>query len=160
MRRYGWMLAVVCVVTWTLGASEAARVAKDEGAPVGVTVTVTGLNYCVEAELKLISETDAEAALDKYRHALKVDEAKDADGKSIDTMKGWTLFYLYSDEATPLLTDKKYHNKQVTVKGTLYKDERVLKVTSVELAGAKAAKEESPLAFMYSDEFAEISVED
>lgn len=156
MKRYAFVFVVICIVAWTFGGQEATLAAQDESAPGGIAVTVTGLNYCVEVELKLVDEADAEAAMDKYRHALKVDEIKDADGKSLDDAKGWTLFYLYSDEALPLLTDKNLHNKKVSVEGTLYKEERALVVTSV--AESIESARDAVMDFLLSGELADISV--
>jgi hypothetical protein len=62
-----------------------------------------------------------------------VSEAKDADGNVIADMAGWTLYYLFSDTSQPLSSDEQYFGKTVTISGTVYRKERAVEVTSVEL---------------------------
>jgi len=116
-------LVLAVSIVLTLGI---ARVAARE-TPDAVPVTVSGVNYGLLAtfakeELEEADETCA--AL----NALKVTEAKDADGKVIEDLKGKTLHYLPSRAGAALLLGEKHRDQTVDVHGGLYPDAGILAV--------------------------------
>lgn len=104
-------------------------------APACVAVTVTGENYCL---ITALAADQAENALPACR-ALKVAEAKDADGNDIASLKGKTLHYLPTKAAEALLTGS---DGQVSVVGKLYESANVLSVESFEAVAAAGAVDE------------------
>jgi len=104
-----------------------------QDAPKAVPVTVTGVNYGLLATLAKDEVEGADetcAAL----NALKVKEAKDADGNVIEELKGKTLHYLPNKAGSALLMGKDNRGKTVTVEGKLFADAAVLAVDSFEAA--------------------------
>ncbi len=101
-----------------------------------VSVTVTGTNYCVGCELKK-QGAKAQCSVTGHSHALKVVMAKDASGKSIPGMKGWTLHYLSNTTGKKLGESR--HGETIIITGTVFKQERVLDVAKVTSKKAPAA---------------------
>lgn len=111
-------------------AAGAPVLAADE-APASVAVTVTGTNYNLLGTLAKDQVAEADSALAGL-NALKVTEAKDADGKAIEGLAGKTLHYLPSKSAKDLITGEANQGKTVTVKGKLFTDAGSLLVESFE----------------------------
>ena len=131
------VLGLVLAVALLTGYGSMVRAAEGSGteqeAPKNaVKVTVTGMNYCVEAALKKAGETP-KLGIDANRHALKVKEAIGEDGEAIARMKGRTLHYLYSETSAALSSDEAYFGKPLEITGTLYRNESVIEVTGVEV---------------------------
>ncbi len=101
-----------------------------------VSVTVTGTNYCVGCALKK-EGAKAQCSVTGHGHALKVAMAKDATGKSIPGMKGWTLHYLSNEKGKKLGESR--HGETIIITGTVFKQERVLDVAKVSSKKAPAA---------------------
>ncbi|MCP4641598.1 MAG: hypothetical protein GY851_14235 [bacterium] len=136
------MAALVAAVSL----SGAVRAASEENA---VKATVTGMNYCIEKALKKAGD-DVKIGLDGCRPALKVAEAKDAEGKDVEGLKGCTLHYLFTAAAKDLIANKDMLDKPVTVTGTIYLKERVFEVAEVTVAAA-AEKAEGDEANPFGD---------
>ncbi len=126
------MLTLAVTVLAVLVSGFHAWAQPEAAAPKGVEMSVTGVNYCLETTVK---NTLAECRVERARHVLKVTEAKDADGKVVADMKGWTLHYLYSFTSAVLSNDAKFRGKEVTITGTVYRDERVIDVKKIEMDG-------------------------
>jgi len=137
---FGLALAVVALaghggfVTAAEGPADDAVAAKNT-----VQVTLTGKNYCIETALKKGGKAP-KLGIDACRHALKVTEAKDADGNIIADMAGWTLYYLFSETSQPLSSDDQYFGKTVAISGMVYRNERALDVATVELKDGGVAE--------------------
>jgi hypothetical protein len=109
--------------------------AADE-APASVAVTVTGTNYNLLGTLAKDQVAEADSAYAGL-NALKVTEAKDADGKAIEGMAGKTLHYLASKAAKDLMVGEANQGKTVTVKGKVFTDACALLVESFEVSGGE-----------------------
>ncbi len=94
-----------------------------------VAATVTGKNYCLHCALVMADKPDAECGPETCSYALKVTEAKDADGNVIEALKGATLHYIGGETAKTLKTDTGHFGKTVEVKGTVFIAERAIDVT-------------------------------
>ena len=129
-----WILIAVAVVltVMVVGEVNAAKGAADNAA----VVTVTGKNYCLECNLRKANNVE-KCSPDACTTALKVTEAKDADGNGLNRLTGQTLHYLKSDKSAPLTKDIKNYGKTFTIKGTVYFAERALDVASAEITVAK-----------------------
>jgi len=68
------------------------------------------------------------AATGQTQNALKVMRVLDENGKEIQGMSGWVLYYLETDKSKPLITS--HQGQWVTVKGTLYPNQRTIMVDS------------------------------
>jgi hypothetical protein len=98
-----------------------------------VAATVTGENYCLHCTLVMADKPDAECGPETCSYALKVKEAKDADGEVIAELTGATLHYINGDAAKTLRTDSAHFGKQVEVKGTVFIAERAIDVAEATL---------------------------
>lgn len=148
------MLAVAIAASGFAGAQDAAKegAAKPAGAadakaeagakaeaPKATEVVVTGENYALAEAL---GEEAAPEGL--ALNALKVTEAKGADGKAIANLKGKTLHYLPTKGSAELVTGDANKGKSVTVTGKLYADAGVLVVDKFEAAAGDDGWEELP----------------
>lgn len=95
-------------------------------------VTLTGKNYCVGCSLKKAEGAAAQCSVYGCKHALKVEKALDSEGKEVSELEGATLHYLENDSSAELFKGKKYHGKNVSIKGNVHLDERVVDVKGVE----------------------------
>ncbi len=93
-----------------------------------VAATVTGKNYCLHCSLVMADKPDAECGPESCSYALKVTEAKDADGKAIEALAGATLHYISGDAAQTLRSDSANFGKNVELKGTVFIAERAIDV--------------------------------
>lgn len=101
-------------------------------APVATQpVTVVGENYCLGCSLKKEQGAAAQCSIYGHRHALKVESASGADGKSIEALVGDSLHYLDNDKSATLIKGEDFHKKRVEVKGKLFGPERTLDVAEV-----------------------------
>ncbi|MBI1318534.1 MAG: hypothetical protein GC168_06260 [Candidatus Hydrogenedens sp.] len=124
------------LITWTILCAMAAlamapAVMAEEAA--SVAVTLTGTNYNLLDTLAADAKADAPAELAKI-NALKVSDAKDAEGKAIEGLKGKTVHYVPSAAAAALLSGDEQKGKKVTVKGKLFADANTVLVESFEAA--------------------------
>jgi len=118
----------VCMVM--LGVCVSLGYAQDEAAPKGVSVTVTGVNYCL---LDALAKDKAGDANPNYAvlNALRVQEALGADG-AIEDLVGKTLHYVPTKESEPLLVGQENQGLSFTVRGLWFKDACALLVESYE----------------------------
>jgi hypothetical protein len=111
--------------------------AQDAKAPEAVGVTVTGVNYGLLSSLAKGEAASANGALAQM-NALKVTEAKTADGAAIAELAGKTLYYLPSKTADAVITGEGLRGKNVTVIGKLFKNEGAILVEEVQSEGGDA----------------------
>ena len=111
--------------------------AQDAKAPEAVGVTVTGVNYGLLSSLAKGEAASANGALAQM-NALKVTEAKTADGAAIAELAGKTLYYLPSKAADAVITGEGLRGKNVTVIGKLFKNEGAILVEEVQSEGGDA----------------------
>lgn len=128
------VMAVTCVALLTLSLAGGIALAQG-GANTAVKVTVTGENFNLLGTLSKEDLATADPAYAKL-NALRVTEAKDADGKDIPELKGVTLHYLPNKKGEELYANDKNVGKKVTVTGRLYKQEHVLAVESFSVSAA------------------------
>jgi len=105
--------------------------AQDAKAPESVGVTITGTNFGLLSTLAKSEAASANGALAQM-NALKVKEAKSADGNAIAELAGKTVFYLPTKAADSLLSGEAYRGKTVTIIGKLFKAENALLVEEVQ----------------------------
>ncbi len=105
----------------------------------GVAITVTGVNYCLLCNLAEDEVAGADADYAKL-NGLKVREAVNADGESVEELKGKTLHYLATKDGKELLTGDANRDKVIVVEGTLYKNANALAVKSFEIADGEVAE--------------------
>jgi len=107
-----------------------------------VEATITGQNFCLACELK---EKGAGAQCSTYGHmrAFRVTKAI-VDGKEQADMQGWVLRYMPTKNSLDLI--RSHDDETVTVTGKLYRDERVIEVSSFTVAGAPKAPATAPKA--------------
>jgi len=105
--------------------------AQDAKAPEAVGVTVTGVNYGLLSSLAKGEAASANGALAQM-NALKVTEAKTADGAAIAELAGKTLYYVPSKTADSVITGGELRGKNVTILGKLFKNESAILVEKVE----------------------------
>jgi len=115
-------------------AAEAPKTEKAEA----TAVTVTGTNYCVGCSVTNKESAMAECERNGHKMAVKVKEAKDAEGNSVPALKGRVLRYAANDE-TKTLADRARWGEQVTLEGTLSKSGRQLTIAKVLSEDAQAA---------------------
>jgi len=115
--------------------------AQDAKAPEAVGVTVTGVNYGLLSSLAKGEAASANGALAQM-NALKVTEAKTADGAAIAELAGKTLYYLPSKAADAVITGEGLRGKNVTVIGKLFKNEGAILVEEVQSEGGDAAEDD------------------
>lgn len=112
---------------------------KGEEAVKGIEVSVSGTNYCVGCTLGK-SGAASQCSAVGHIHALKVKEAKTADGEVLKGLNGETLHYLYN------VLGKEYtqghHGEELTLHGTLYKSERILDLGKASAAGSAEGSDE------------------
>ncbi len=107
---------------------------KESEQPVGVTITGENVSlFETFAKGGTASSNSAVAQL----NALKVTEAKDVDGKSLDDLKGKILIYLPTKEADSLITGNQMRGKTVTVIGKLFKQANAILVETIEGNGGE-----------------------
>lgn len=94
-------------------------------------VTLTGKNYCLGCALKKAEGAAAQCSVYGCKHTFKAENAIDSTGTEIPELKGLTFHYLENDASVELFKGKKYHSKNVTIKGNVHLDERVIDVTNV-----------------------------
>jgi hypothetical protein len=111
--------------------------AQDAKAPEAVGVTVTGVNYGLLSSLAKGEAASANGALAQM-NALKVTEAKTADGAAIAELAGKTLYYLPSKTADAVITGEGLRGKNVTVIGKLFKNEGAILVEEIQSEGGDA----------------------
>lgn len=111
-----------------------------------VVATVTGENYCLHCALVMADNPDAKCGPDTCSYALKVKEAKDADGNVIEALKGATLHYIKTDGSKALRTDESTAGKQVEVKGTVYIAERAIDVADATIVAAAGGDKKDEFA--------------
>ncbi len=128
MKQFLFTATLAVTIVLTLGASQV--LAQD--APEAVPVTVTGVNYGLLVTLAK-DQVDGADKTCAALNALKVTEAKDADGEVIEELAGKTLHYLPNKASMALLMGKENRDKTVTVKGSFFKDAAVLAVSSFEV---------------------------
>ena len=139
LRRVATVLAFAAL--WA--GSHAAAFAEDQVSESrGVDVTVTGLNLCLAAALGTAGDPDVVCSAAECRHVLKVSTAQGSNGNPLEGAETWTLHYLYSKTSAPLSNEEKYRDQEVTIAGTLFEQERALKVRCVELTGGGDEEED------------------
>jgi hypothetical protein len=126
------MKSLVAMVLTVVAAS--AAFAEDNK----VAATVTGENYCLHCTLVMADKPDAECGPESCSYALKVTEAKDAEGNAIEGMKGKTLHYITSDNAKKLKTDTAMFGKTVELKGNVFVAECAIDVEESTIVTAAA----------------------
>jgi hypothetical protein len=107
-----------------------------------VAATITGENYCLHCSLVMVDTPDAECGPDTCSYALKVTEAKDAEGNAIDGLAGITLHYIGGDATKTLKTDAAHHGKQVEIKGTVFVAERAVDVSEATIVADAGGSDE------------------
>jgi hypothetical protein len=91
----------------------------------------------------MADKPDAECSPETCSYALKVKEAKDADGNVIEGLAGKTLHYISGDAVKKLRTDSAMFGKQVELKGTVFMAECAIDVEEATLvADAGGEKDE------------------
>ena len=110
------------------GGSASKESKQQEETPQSMDVTVTGVNYCAGCALKKHG-ANAQCSIAGHIHALKVENAKDADGNDLEEMKGWTLHYLSNEKGKELRDER--HGETVTLKGQVFVQERILDVGEI-----------------------------
>jgi len=93
-----------------------------------MAATITGENYCLHCSLVMADTPDAECGPETCSYALKVTEAKDAEGNAIEGLAGITLHYIGGEATKTLKTDSANFGKQVEIKGTVFIAERAVDV--------------------------------
>jgi len=116
--------ALAAAFAATLMMASPLMAAEKEG---GAKAVVTGVNVSLAKEFA----GDDKGEFTKT-NALKVTEAKDADGKAIADMKGKILYYVPSAKAEKLSVGADNVGKTVTVTGTVWADSSALGVESFE----------------------------
>ncbi len=118
-------------------AAEAPKTEKAEA----TAVTVTGTNYCVGCSVTNKESAMAECERNGHKMAVKVKEAKDAEGNSVPALKGRVLRYAANDGAKTL-ADRARWGEQVTLEGTISKSGRQLTIAQIasESEGSQAVK--------------------
>jgi len=120
--------------------SESKESSSQDDAPVTMAVTVKGTNYCVGCTLKKHG-ANAQCSVAGHVHALKVEEARDTNGKLLENLKGWTLHYLSNKKGMELRDGR--HGEYVTVTGDVYVQARVLDVATVSPKASSSNTEDS-----------------
>jgi len=110
--------------------------AQEVKAPAPVGVIVSGENFALLPALVKGETASANGALAQM-NALKVQEAKTADGSALAELTGKTLFYLPTRTADILLTGETFRGKEVCVTGKLYRAENAVLVEKVEIKDVK-----------------------
>jgi hypothetical protein len=118
------LISLLTALVLILGAATVYAARDNDNARV---LTVTGKNYCVACTLKS-QGAKGSCSTKGCQHALRVKEAKDADGTVLEDMEGWTLHYLANDAAADYL--KGHHYEEVTVTGTVFQRERVIDLSA------------------------------
>ncbi len=131
-------LSITAVLFFLAAACVPAAFADDNK----VVATVTGENYCLHCALVMADKPDAECSPESCSYALKVKEAKDADGKVIEALNGATLHYISGDAAKTLKTDAGHFGKQVEVKGTVFIAERAIDVAEATIVADAGGDDE------------------
>ncbi len=131
------MLAMALLLSYYVGQSEAEEGPIVQAAPeaaVSVAVTITGKNYCL---LCALAKGDVVGATHPFAklNALKVTEAKGADGKVLAQLAGKTLHYLPNKNAEALLSGDTHAGKDLTITGRLFLAESTLAVESFKVKG-------------------------
>lgn len=108
---------------------ETAKPAPVKEAAKGSVVTLSGTNLCVGCEMTTKNSAMGECERRGHRVALKVKDARDAEGKEIAGLKGKTLNY-GANAAGKELT-KEHVNQQVSLKGTLAKNGHRVDVSEI-----------------------------
>lgn len=97
----------------------------------GAKVVVSGVNISLATEFGGEGATDGEFT---KLNALKVTEAKDADGKAIEDLSGKILYYVPSEKSEKLAVGDENLAKTVTITGTVWAASHALSVASSEVS--------------------------
>jgi len=131
------MIAAVAAAALVMGGG-LSGVLVAESAPASVEVTLTGENYGL---LSTLAEDELATASSAYAqiNALKVTEAKAADGSAIGDLKGKTIHYLPTKKAEEVMVGQKLQGKTVTITGKLFVNENAIAVGEVKTEAAADA---------------------
>ncbi|MBI5093561.1 MAG: hypothetical protein HZB26_14100 [Candidatus Hydrogenedentes bacterium] len=102
------------------------------GAGNAVPAVIEGVNTCLGCSLMNEGAT-AECSKSGHMMALKVTKAATPDGKPLPEFNGWTVHYMNNVKGMELTNDAKCHGKTLVITGTVFRDERVLDVTKVDM---------------------------
>lgn len=136
-------LIAAVMVMWSgagFAAEKAPMMDASMGAGAGMPVVVEGVNQCLGCSL-MKAGANATCSKTGHQQALKVTKAMTADGKPAPELEGWTLHYLNNPQGMELMDGEKYHGKNVTLTGMVFKDERVLDVSKVEIKDMAGMKD-------------------
>lgn len=127
------------VTVWGYGLSGV--FAQGDAAPESVSASITGVNIGLISTFAQGEGASANSSLAQM-NALKVQEAKSADGAVLPEFSGKILYYLPSKSADTIITGSMMRGKTLTVTGSLFKSESLLLVKSVEAQANQAATDE------------------
>lgn len=107
---------------------------ENKGVEQPVGVTINGVNVGVVATLAKGETASANNSIAQL-NALKVTEAKDVDGKSLDDLKDKIVFYIPTKSADKVISGDQMRGKTVKVIGKLFKQANALLVEEVTVEG-------------------------
>lgn len=141
MRRIDLSSSLVAVLVLGCAGLALGQKEADPATASSIEVTVTGQNICLGCSLKTEKGAGAQCSVYGHKHALRVDSAS-AGERDLPAMAGWVLHYLETAKSEELING--HHDEGLTIVGTVYPNERVLEVVSVESGPAPSEHPDHP----------------
>lgn len=91
-------------------------------------VVVTGKVICLGCSLKKEKSALAQCSIYGHTNALRIEKIMDAQGRSIEEIKGKIYQFLHNDQSDKLITDHEFAGKTMVVVGKIYIEANILEV--------------------------------
>lgn len=91
-------------------------------------VVITGKVICLGCHLKKEKQAKSQCSIYGHTNALSIEKIIDAQGKSIDELKGKIYQFLHNEKSDELIKDHSYTGKVIIVVGKVYPEANILEV--------------------------------
>ena len=91
-------------------------------------VVITGKVICLGCHLKKERKARAQCSIYGHINALVIEKIINAQGKSIDELKGKVYQFLHNDKSDKLVKDHNYAGKTIIVVGKIYPEANIIEV--------------------------------
>ncbi|MDP2938717.1 MAG: hypothetical protein Q8O13_01350 [Candidatus Omnitrophota bacterium] len=91
-------------------------------------VVITGRVICLGCHLKKEKQAKAQCSIYGHTNALSIEKIIDAQGKSIDKLKGKIYQFLRNEKSDELIKDHTYAGKVIIVVGKIYPEANILEI--------------------------------
>lgn len=89
---------------------------------------ITGKVICLGCHLKKEKKARAQCSLYGHTNALSIEKIIDAQGKSIDALKGKIFQFLHNEKSDELIKEHSYAGKVIIVVGKVYPEANIIEV--------------------------------